>query len=287
MEKHMGIVFFDGKYLPEEEAKVSVLDRGYLSGDGIFTSLQVCNGAVFFVSEHLRRLKQQCEVTRLICPEIDPDWIKQVVVRNEACTGIYKMKIVMSRGQDFAMRLPKCQPEHLLIFLHSVAEMPFQPLRMISFPTPVSTAHAKVKSLAHLNRFCVMEYAKEQGYDDAITRTENGIILESAFANLFWKVGDTIFYPNQELPYYFGVTITMMLKSAESLGFNLQKVQITTLPKEAHLYRCNSMTGLRPVVKVDNDVFERDIVFEQKLIIEYEQLVAAHKLLCTREFSPC
>lgn len=278
----MSIVYLDGEFLPEDQAKIPALDRGFLSGDGIFTSLQVNEGTVYFLNEHISRLKQQCEVIKLICPDIQEDWAKEVVLKNQAYEGVWKMKIVMSRGQDPSMALPRQKPEHLLIFLKPFSPLVYAPMRMTLFPIPTSTAHAKVKSLAHLNRFCVMEYAKERGLDDAITQTESGKLLECSFANLFWKVEKTLYIPHPTLPYYSGLTLDMMIRCAKVLGFNVSYVEssLKEIPKEAQVYRCNTMTAIRPIIEIEDCTFSRDATFELEMQKEYQKLVDRLSLHC-------
>ncbi|NLA32143.1 MAG: branched-chain amino acid aminotransferase, partial [Methanomicrobiales archaeon] len=50
------IIYLDGKYVPEEEAKVSVFDHGLLYGDGVFEGIRAYNGRVFRLDEHIARL---------------------------------------------------------------------------------------------------------------------------------------------------------------------------------------------------------------------------------------
>lgn len=50
------IIYLDGKYLPEDQAKVSVFDHGLLYGDGVFEGIRAYNGRIFRLKEHLDRL---------------------------------------------------------------------------------------------------------------------------------------------------------------------------------------------------------------------------------------
>ena len=50
------IIYIDGKFYPEEEAKISVFDHGLLYGDGVFEGIRAYEGRVFKLEEHLRRL---------------------------------------------------------------------------------------------------------------------------------------------------------------------------------------------------------------------------------------
>ena len=70
----MGIVYLNGKYLPIEEATVSVLDRGFIYGDGVYELVPVYNRKPFRLAEHLVRLKNSMERIRLTNPYSDDEW---------------------------------------------------------------------------------------------------------------------------------------------------------------------------------------------------------------------
>jgi branched-subunit amino acid aminotransferase/4-amino-4-deoxychorismate lyase len=50
------IIYIDGKYLPDDQAKISVFDHGFLYGDGVFEGIRAYNGRIFRLKEHLDRL---------------------------------------------------------------------------------------------------------------------------------------------------------------------------------------------------------------------------------------
>lgn len=70
----MGIVYLNGTYLPIEEATVSVLDRGFIYGDGVYELVPVYNRKPFRLAEHLVRLKNSMERIRLSNPYSDDEW---------------------------------------------------------------------------------------------------------------------------------------------------------------------------------------------------------------------
>ena len=67
------MVFFDGQFLAVDEARISPLDRGFLYGDGVFTTMRAERGQVLYLSEHLERLGRSLRDLRLRLPVVD-DW---------------------------------------------------------------------------------------------------------------------------------------------------------------------------------------------------------------------
>ncbi|MEE8147960.1 MAG: aminotransferase class IV, partial [Longimicrobiales bacterium] len=59
------IIYLNGEYVPAEEARVSVFDRGFLYGDGIYETLRVYGGRVFKLEEHLVRLERSAQLIRM------------------------------------------------------------------------------------------------------------------------------------------------------------------------------------------------------------------------------
>ena len=61
-------IYIDGKFLPEEEAKISVFDHGFLYGDGVFEGIRAYGGRVFKLEEHLTRLWDSARAINLTIP---------------------------------------------------------------------------------------------------------------------------------------------------------------------------------------------------------------------------
>ena len=84
------IIFIDGKFYPEEEAKVSVLDHGYLYGNGCWTTLMSNNNKLFMLDEHIERLYESAKIIQL---EVTWDkkkvkeWIVETFRRNAHISG--------------------------------------------------------------------------------------------------------------------------------------------------------------------------------------------------------
>src|ERR1039457_1017584 len=80
-------IYLNGKFMPIEEAKISVLDRGFIFGDGVYEVIPVYSRKAFRLAEHLRRLQHSLDGIKLANPHSDGEWtmlINELVARNEA-----------------------------------------------------------------------------------------------------------------------------------------------------------------------------------------------------------
>ncbi len=93
------IAFLNGEYLPEAEARVSVLDRGYLYGDGLFETIPVSNGRPFRWAQHLERLRKGADwlgIPLPFSPKEVRGVIRELVRRNELPHST--VRVALSRG---------------------------------------------------------------------------------------------------------------------------------------------------------------------------------------------
>ena len=217
----MAIVFYEGQFLPEAQVFIPITDRGFQVGDGAFTVIQVRDGTPLFLDTHLERLKRHCQSFNLQMPSVPPETIEELIARNDANVGIWRLKLIITGGDSDSISLP-VRTGRVVISLKPFDLPAFKPLKMGIFPIPYTSCHAAFKSLSHLNRFYVMEEARRLGLDDCVTLTENGHLLEAAYGNLFWVEGKTFTTPDPKLPLSFGVTIRNCVKMAEDLGFEVR-----------------------------------------------------------------
>lgn len=266
-------IFLDGAYLDEKDAKLSVSDRGLLMGDGVFVTIQVNKGEPFFLERHLQKLQEQAKKLFLSPPEVTEERISKLIELNEAFEGVWRLKIYYTAGLDTAMRLPSGRRGSLIMILKPYTVPPYGPLRLCVYPTPVMAPQSSLKSLSHISRYMIMEYALQQGYDDAITVTEGGMVLETAFGNIFWVVDNELYTPSAELPLHFGVTISVILDMAKlfECSCHFIKSSLSQIPQNAFVYRCNTMGGIRPITQIGQKQWARNVILEKRLLEEYEK----------------
>ena len=79
------IVYLNGEFMPLEEARIPVLDRGFIFGDGVYEVIPVYSRHPFRLTEHLRRLQHSLDGIRLANPLSDAEWTKlthDIIARN-------------------------------------------------------------------------------------------------------------------------------------------------------------------------------------------------------------
>lgn len=247
----MSFVYYEGAFMPLEDAHVPVTDRGLLFGDGAYATIQVRSGHPLFLETHLGRLREQCASFNLEMPPINPSHVAELIRLNGAYTGIWRLKIVVTGGDAPELFLPE-RGGRVFMFLKPHTPLPMLPLKIGLFSHPFNLCHAGYKSLAHLNRLYVMQEACRLGVDDCLTVTERGVVLETAFGNLCWFLGKTLYTPSRTLPLYFGVTLTKLIEAAREQGYRVEEGAFTVekLPDEGVYFRTNSIGGIWPIAEI-------------------------------------
>lgn len=226
------ICCLDGEFLPVQEAKISVLDEGFLYGKGAFTTIKVADGECEFLEEHLRRLFEQSRLvgcTRVFRKELIP----LLIQHNLAAKGIYRLKIIFSQKHDVLFLEPYTPPEGVL--------------KLTLYPHPIVSPLAHLKTLSYLDRLFVKEYATKKGFHDALITDSNGSILEAGSGNVFWTDGKNDYVPDQTLPYLRGIALEKALEK-RTLPHIEVKASIDEIPKGAIFYYTNSLIGKRQAV---------------------------------------
>src|SRR5438876_5848563 len=98
-ESQTPIVLVNDRFVPEEQAVVSVLDRGFLYGDGLFETVRVANGRLFRWGRHMLRLHRGANFLRLDVPATDSrlrELAMELIRLNGASEGI--LRLTLTRG---------------------------------------------------------------------------------------------------------------------------------------------------------------------------------------------
>ncbi len=263
------IIYLDGEFLEEKEAKVGISDRGFLFGDGVYVSILVSEGTPYFLDQQIGRLKESAEAFSISCPSPDKEAIYELIERNGAHRGRYKLQIIVTGGSDPMMALPRRSFGHLLMRIKMAPELFERPIRCTLYPGYIETPHSRYKTLAHLSRYFVADYARQKGFDDAVTTDRNrGALFEGAFGNLFWIVDGQLFTPDRNYPIHFGITLQTLIEEAPSLGLTAHFIScpLAKVPKEAHLYRSGSIMGIVAIDRIDERSFSLDLELHRRLL---------------------
>lgn len=198
-------IYFKDKYVKAEAALVSVEDRSFRFGDGVFETVIIANGRMFDWPLHKERLEKGLEYFNLHIEagNIEPIAI-ELIKRNKVKEGY--IRIVISRGVNppdaigymargakaymVVQALPKPLPEFKTIKIFVSTHRAF-------YHYPSKTNNALLYTMA------LME-AENAGFDNALLLSPEGYICETSNANIFWIKGDVLFTPSTDLPFIPG-----------------------------------------------------------------------------------
>src|SRR5688572_15162078 len=112
----------NGEFIPEERARISIFDRGFVYGDGLFETLRVHRGRIFRWPQHWQRLSQGADYLRIPLPGTSAAaeaLAGELVTRNQTSEGL--LRIVLTRGagpRGYSIR--GCESPSLIISTHAL-----------------------------------------------------------------------------------------------------------------------------------------------------------------------
>src|SRR6185312_5176364 len=122
------IVFLNGKFVLEKKAVVSVFDRAFLLGDGLFETILIFNGRPFLWEQHFKRLQQGAQFLKIKLPFSSKQLRKasdKLIAKNRMPNAL--LRLTLSRGVGQRGYLPKNANHPLLVMsLHPAAEIDFR-----------------------------------------------------------------------------------------------------------------------------------------------------------------
>jgi len=187
-------VWIDGEVVDGEQARVPVLDHGFLYGDGIFEGMRSFGGRVFRIDDHLDRLGYGARALDLELPGGKPGLrrIVEETLRDDGRPDAY-IRLIVSRGvgplgvDASSCGAPRvtCIVDGLSIFSEEAR------LRGIAMATvaerrPMGDAlDPRIKSLNYLNNVMARMQARRQGADEGLVLNREGAVAEASVANVF------------------------------------------------------------------------------------------------------
>lgn len=260
-------VYLNGDFLSKEEAKISVLDRGFLYGDGLFETMRAYSGRVFMLGEHLSRLfdsldklriplkKDREELKSAIDRLIKLNRLSDAYIRLTVSRGLHRGTLTFNDSYDptiviMAKELSLYPQEYyaqgVKVIISDIRQNSFSPL-------------SQHKSLCYLNSILAKEEARIKGAFEAILLNSEGEVTEGATSNIFIAKSGKIFTPPVSSHILPGVTREAVLGIIPKLQLKVAEKRITSeeLFTSDEVFLTNSIMEVMPVVEA-NDKKIRD-----------------------------
>jgi branched-chain amino acid aminotransferase len=280
------IAWIDGAIVPAAEARVPVLDHGFLFGDGVFEGIRVTPVGIFRFDDHMKRLATAC---RAVGIEVDggmarvadvarattrawgarPGYLRLIVTRGPGALGLdpascHDPAIVCIAGAT--VRLPEAKRRAGLDLITSSLRRPAG-----------DVLDPRVKSLNYLNNVLAKREANLRGADDALVLNAQGLVAEATAANVFTLRGDRLETPPPTDGALEGLTRRTVLEIGRALGLETRERSLGRFDLYAAdaVFYTGTRAGLVPVGSLDGSplgdggwarLHEIESAFEKRLL---------------------
>ena len=279
------LIYIDGEFLPDAEAKISVFDHGLLYGDGVFEGIRCYNGYVFKLDEHLERLYDSAKSLMLQIP-IPIETLKQDVLetlrQNQLREGY--IRLIVTRGVgDLGLDPDKCPKPSIIIIADKISLYPQHfydnGLEIVTVSVRRNYPEAinpRIKSLNYLNNILAKIEAKQAGSVEALMLNNDGYVVECSGDNIFLVKDEIIVTPPSHIGILEGVTRNSVISLAHEAGFKVEERVFTRhdiyIADECFL--TGTAAEVIPVVKLDQRIIGngKPGKVTQKLIAAFRQL---------------
>jgi len=233
------IAVVNGKLMPLSDAKVSVEDRGFLFGDGIYELIRSHGGQLFGLDEHLRRMERSAQAIRLDLRHSRRDW-KRLITKAAEHSRISEAKIYIEVTRGAAPRshtFPKETASTAVITVRRFEPVPEKfrkdGIRTITVPD-LRWGRCDIKSLNLLPNVLAKQQALESGAFEAIfvrsgqgSEATSSYVTEGTSSNVFAVFGDAVVTPPPGPTILSGVTREMVLDLARKEGLKAEERAIS------------------------------------------------------------
>lgn len=256
MSEQNYIVYLNGEFLPAGEAKISVLDRGFIFGDGVYEVIPVYGGRLFRLPHHLERLDHSLEGIRLDNPLDHSHWqavLEELVQRNGG--GDQSLYLQITRGvAERDHSFPPGGEPTVFAMSKPVAEAT-TPLREGISAITVEDIRWKwcnIKAIALLPNILLRQQAVDSGAGEAIM-LRDGFVTEGAASNIFIVNNGVVLTPPKSNLLLPGITRDLVVELCHDNGIPCVEGAISEqqLREADEIWITSSTKEIVPVTRLD------------------------------------
>lgn len=251
-------MYLNGQWLPLSEAKISVLDRGFVFGDGIYEVVPCYSRKPFRIDSHLKRLERSLAAIRITPPMRDAQWralLGELIDRNDGEDQFLYLQV--TRGvakRDHAFPSPEVPATVFAMsmpFTRPIREQREGGIAVVSLPDE-RWLHCDIKATALLGNVLARQAANDRGAAEAIM-FRDGFLTEGAASNI-WMVKDGALHaPLKNHLILEGVRYGLMQEVAEQLGIPVQirRIRQAEVWQADELLLTSATKEVLPIVRMD------------------------------------
>lgn len=249
---------------------LSVTDRAFNYGDGLFTTAKICQGEIELLSAHLERLKKGCK--RLLIEGVDFDNVEKHLVDVAKSYSLAVIKVVISAGNGGRgySRAGVCEP-NVIVTVH---EFPKQYLTSqhqgfsIGVANTVLGVNPQLAGIKHLNRLEQVLVRKEldnRPEDDLLVLNVHQYVVESSSANVFYQVNEQWYTPDLSISGVNGIMRQHILSLLPDVI--ISQDNLSALGGVTAMFICNCVFGVIPVTQFNQTSLDITPVLKVKALL--------------------
>ncbi len=257
-----GVAFMEGKFVPAQEARISIFDTGFTRGDAVYDTVSVWHGRFFRLDDHVARFQRSCAGMRLSCP-YSPEQIKWVLatcVHRAQIQDAY-VQMIVTRGvlPRTPLRDPRlCQNQFIGYAIPYVWIIPPEQqatgINLVvcrTRRTPPEAIDPRVKNYNWMDLSRGLLEALDQGGATGVLCTVEGRLAEGPGFNLFLVTGGELYTPRVNV--LEGITRQTVFDLAAELGIPAIPGDLSPedLRRADEVFLSSTAGGIMPVSHVD------------------------------------
>ena len=258
------IVYINGLFTPLRNAKISILDRGFCYGDGLFETLRASNGQIFYIQQHIDRLFDSLQQVLIELPMTRLELtkaVKETLARNKYKNAIIRLMVTRGDTESNIQIDSKIHPT-LVINIR-----PFTPLPKVAYKKGirvmlfqeranlVNGLSLRLKSCNYLSNILIKEFSNKKNYTEGVVVDPDFGVTEGTTSNIFIVEQGQIKTPPLSPYVLAGITRQVVLEIARDhkIPFTEEKITADELIYADEVFITNSCIEIVPVTQVNSN----------------------------------
>ncbi len=258
------LIYFNGKFVPKNEARTSIYDHGFLYGDGVFEGIRAYNGRVFRLDEHLDRMYDSAKAIDLAIP-LSKEEMKNAIIetlKKNKLRDAYIRPIVTRGDGDLGLDPRKCPKPNIFIITQEWGAMygDLYEKGLVGVTVGIrrnapEALPPNIKSLNYLNNILAKIEANVKGGDEAIMIDVHGNVSEGSGDNIFIVKNNKILTP-PALNNLRGITRAAAIELAVKEGINVTETNLGLFDiyTADEVFVTGTAAEIAPVTKIDGRI---------------------------------
>ncbi len=252
------VVYLNGEFIPAQQATVSVFDRGFLFGDGVYEVIPAYGGRLFRLEHHLDRLQRSLDGLRIANPYTRAQWSSVLQALTQRAGSIdQSVYVQVTRGVAQMRTHAFTEAGSPTVFAMSSALGAVDPERRAQGVQTITHEDIRwhrcdLKTTAMVANVLLQQLAREAGAEETLLHRD-GRIIEGASSNVFVVVQDVVVTPPPGPELLPGITRDLVLELARENGlpWREDEIPLRSLAKVSELWLTSGSREVMPVIAVD------------------------------------